>query len=70
MPRNLYQLTQDYFKDRRTVMLINNRKIEKNITKGFHRGHVVGQDFGLYNITPFLTYNSLTILKRSHLQTT
>jgi hypothetical protein len=34
-PRNLYQLTQDYFKDRRAVMLINSRKIEKSITKGF-----------------------------------
>lgn len=27
-PRNLYQLTQDYFKDRRAVMLINSRKID------------------------------------------
>ena len=46
-PRNLDQLIQDYFKDRTAVMLINNRKIEKIITKLCPRGHVVGQDFGL-----------------------
>ena len=37
-PRNLYQLTRDYFKDRRAAMLINSRKIEKSITKGCPQG--------------------------------
>ena len=37
-PRNLYQLIQDYFKDRRAVMLVNSRKIEKSVTKGCPQG--------------------------------
>jgi hypothetical protein len=33
-PRNLYQLTQDYFRNRSAVISINSSKMEKNITKG------------------------------------
>jgi hypothetical protein len=34
-PRNLYQLTQDYFRERRAVIPFNRSTMEKNITKGF-----------------------------------
>ena len=49
-PRNLFQLTQDYCKDRRAVMLINNRKIEKSITKGCPQGSCSGSGFLDYTI--------------------
>ena len=44
-PQNLYQLTQGYFKDRRAVMLINSRKIEKSITKGCPQGSCCGPGY-------------------------
>jgi hypothetical protein len=52
-PHNLYQLTQDYFKDRRAVMMVNSRKIEKSVTKECPQGSCCGP--GLWNIQ----YNSL-----------
>jgi hypothetical protein len=33
-PRNLYQLTQDYLRERRAAISINSSKTEKNVTKG------------------------------------
>ena len=54
-PRNLYQLTLDYFKDRRAVMLINSSKIEIVLPKDVHRGHAVGLGIGLSYTTPSLT---------------
>ena len=52
-PRNPYQLTQDYCKDRRAVMLINNRRIEKSITKGCPQVSCSGPGFWI------IQYNSL-----------
>ena len=52
-PRNLYQITQDYFRERRAVILFNSSTMEKNITKGIHKGHIADPAFGTYNITPF-----------------
>jgi hypothetical protein len=37
-PRNLYQLTQDYFKDRRAIISFNSSTMEKNITKDCTQG--------------------------------
>jgi hypothetical protein len=37
-PRNLYQLTKDYYKDRGAVMMINNRKTEKIFAEGCTQG--------------------------------
>jgi len=59
-PRNLYQLTQDYFKDRRAVMLLNNKKIEKNITKGCPQGSCCGPGYWI------ILYNSLLNIKFTH----
>jgi ribonuclease HI len=56
-PRNLYQLTQDYFRERRAEISINSSKREKNITKGCPQGSCCGP--GLWNIQ----YNSLLNLK-------
>jgi hypothetical protein len=33
-PRNFYQLTQDYFRERRAVISFNSSTMENNITKG------------------------------------
>ena len=59
-PRNLYQLTQDYFKNRRAVMLINNRKIEKSITKGCPQGSYSGPGFWI------IQYNFLFNIQFTH----
>jgi hypothetical protein len=56
-PRNLYQLTQDYFGDRRAVISINGSKMEKNIAKGCPQGSCCGA--GFWN----LQYNSLLHLR-------
>jgi hypothetical protein len=56
-PRNLYQLTQDYFRERRGVTSINSSKMEKNITKGCPQGSCCGP--GFWN----LQYNSLLNLR-------
>jgi len=52
-PKNLYILTQDYFRERRAVISLNNSAIERNITKGFPKGRAADQPFGIYNITQF-----------------
>jgi len=59
-PRNLHQLTRDYVKDRRTVMLINSRKTEKSITKGCLQGSCCGPVYCI------VLYNSLPNIKFSH----
>jgi hypothetical protein len=56
-PLNLYQLTQDYFRERRAVLSINSSKMEKNITKGCPQGSCCGP--GFWN----LPYKSLLNLK-------
>ena len=55
-PRNLYQLTQDHFRERRAVISFNSSTME-NITKGWPHGSCCGH--GLWNIP----YNSLLTLK-------
>jgi hypothetical protein len=47
-PRNLYNLTLDYLKERKAVININNFDIEKRITKGCPQGSCRGP--GLWNI--------------------
>jgi hypothetical protein len=56
-PRNLYQLTQDYFRERKATISINSFKRERNITKGSPQGSCFGP--GFWNIQ----YNSLLNLK-------
>jgi len=56
-PRNLYQITQDYFRERRAVISFNSSTMEKKIIKGFPQGSCCGP--GLWNIQ----YNSLRTLK-------
>ena len=58
--RNLYQLTQDYCKDRRAVMLINNRKIEKSISKRCPQVSCSGSGFWI------IQYNSLLNIQFTH----
>jgi len=41
-PRNLYYLTQDYLKDRKAIITINNISKEKEITKGCPQGSSCG----------------------------
>ena len=52
-PKNLYILTQDYFRERRAVISLNNSTIERNITKGFPQGSCCGPAFWNLNITQF-----------------
>jgi len=47
-PRNLYNLTLGYLKERKTVININNFNIEKRITRGCPQGSCCGP--GLWNI--------------------
>jgi len=56
-PLNLYQLTQDYFRERRAVISINSSKMEKNITTGCPQVACCWP--GFWNIQ----YNSLLNLK-------
>jgi hypothetical protein len=56
-PQNLYQLTQDFFRERRAVISINSSKMERNITKGCPQGSSGGSVF--WNIQ----YNSLLNLR-------
>jgi len=56
-PQNLYQLTQDYFRERIAVISFNSSTMEKNITKGCPEGSCC--EPGLWNIQ----YNSLLALK-------
>jgi len=44
-PRNLYQLTQEYFRERRAVISFNSSTAEKNITKDFPQGSCCGPGF-------------------------
>jgi hypothetical protein len=56
-PRNLYQLKQDYFRQRRAVISINSSKTEKNITRGCAQGSCCGPGFWE------IQYNSLLNLR-------
>jgi len=47
-PRNIYCLTQDYLKDRKAIITINNIRKEKEITKGCPQGSCCGP--GLWDI--------------------
>jgi len=58
-PQNLYQLTQDYFKDT-AVIIINIRKIEKSTTKGRPQGSCCGPGYWT------IIYNSLLNIKLTH----
>ena len=59
-PRNLYHLAQDYFKERRAVMLINNRKLENSVTKGCPQRSCSGPGFRI------IQYNSLFTIQFNH----
>jgi len=59
-PQNLYELSQDYFKDRRAIMLTNSRKIEKRITKGCPQGSCCGPGYWT------ILHNSLLNIKFTH----
>ena len=59
-PRNLYQLSRDYFKDRRVIMLTNSRKMEKIISKGCPQGSCCGPGYWT------ILYNSLLNIKFTH----
>ena len=56
-PRNLYNLTKNYFAERKATMATNNIKIERAVSKGCPQGSCLGP--GLWNIF----YNSLLNLK-------
>jgi hypothetical protein len=47
-PRNLYYLTEEYLKERKATITINNIRVEKKITKGCPKGSCCGT--GLWNI--------------------
>jgi hypothetical protein len=53
-PQNFYQLTQDYFRERRAVISINSSKMEKNITKGCPQGSCCGPGFWNIQYNPLL----------------
>ena len=69
-PRKLDELTQDYFKDRRAVMLINSRKIEKSITKGCPQESCCGPGCWIVLYNSFINIKFTHHVKRSHLQAT
>jgi len=56
-PRNLYNLTKNYFSKRRATMATNNIKLERAVSKGCPQGSCLGP--GMWNIF----YNSLLKLK-------
>jgi hypothetical protein len=56
-PQVLYQITQDYFRERRAVISINSSKMENNITKGCPQRSCCGP--GFWNIH----YNTIFILR-------
>jgi hypothetical protein len=56
-PRNIHQLTQNYFKDKRALLLLNSRKIEKNITKECPQGSCCGPGYWI------ILYNALLNIK-------
>ena len=63
-PRNLYYLSQGYFRQRTAVMLTNTVRIDKTVTKGCPQGSCCGP--GFWN----LLYNSLLQLElTSHSKT-
>jgi hypothetical protein len=49
-PRNLYNLTRNYFSDRTAFISTNSMKIETTIKKGFPKGHTVDQGIGIFSI--------------------
>jgi len=52
-PRNIYNLTKNYFSKRRATMATNNIKLERAVSKGCLQGSCLGP--GMWNIF----YNSL-----------
>ena len=56
-PRNLYNLTKNYFSQRKATIATNNIKIEKAVSKGCPQGSCLGP--GMWNIF----YNQLLNLK-------
>ena len=52
-PKNLYNLTKSYFSKRTAIISPNRIQIEKEVSRGYPRGHVAGQFTGTFNITPF-----------------
>jgi hypothetical protein len=59
-PRNLYKLTQGYFNNRRAVMVLNSKKIEKNISKGCPQGSCCRPGYWT------ILYSSLLNIKYTH----
>jgi hypothetical protein len=59
-PRNLYKLTQDYFNNRRALLILNSKKIENNITKCCPQGSCYGPGYWT------ILYNSLLDIKYTH----
>jgi len=49
-PRNLYNLTRNYFSDRSAVISTNSMKIETTVNKGFPKGPAVDQGTGIFSI--------------------
>ena len=45
-PRNLYQITQDYFRERRAVISLTLVPWRRTSQKYFHKGHVADPAFG------------------------
>ena len=41
-PRNLYNLTKNYFSQRKATMVTNNIKIERAVSKGYPQGSCLG----------------------------
>jgi hypothetical protein len=63
-PQNFYQLMQDYFRGRRAVISINSSRIERKLRKAVHKGHAADPVFGIYSVTPYLTWDTPVIRKQ------
>jgi len=50
-PKNLYELTKSYFSQRIVSWSTNSLRMDKEISRGYPRGRVVGQDYGTCNTT-------------------
>jgi len=53
-PRNLYNLVQDYLKERKATITINNLNVGKNLTKGCPQGSCIGPLFWNIQYDPVL----------------
>jgi hypothetical protein len=52
-PRNLYNLTKNYFSDRSAFISTNSMRIKTTINKEFPKGHAVDQDTGIFSIIQY-----------------